>query len=173
MAKTELEKVKDKATKLGIVFKEEDTLESISELIEKSKSKKPKVILKDVNGDDVDEKDYFFPGKDKEGNTIYAPEYFQKYNGLPVTREDMLTVFNKVFNPKDGFLFYKDMNSELYLVIVPIKHATTVGQDQNSIGCDFQKHAISFLNDGSVNLDTLRTKLERIKKSGTLKFEDR
>ena len=137
--------------------------------------KKPKLVLKDVSGNDVDEKDYFWPARDEKTKEIthYAPPYFQKYNGMPVTREDLITVFNKVFDPKDGFLFYKDINSELYLIIIPIKFATTVGADQNSIGCDFQKHAVSFINDGSVNLDTLRMKLERIKKSGTIKFGDR
>ncbi len=179
MAKTELEKVQAEATKLGVVFKEDDTIEFVSELITKkkeeiaAKKKKLKIILKDTSGNDVDEKDYFWPGKNKDGDVIYAPEYFQKYNGDPVTREDMLDVFNKIFNPKDGFLFYKDRNSELYLIIVPLKFAASVGEENNSIGCDFQKHAISFLNEGSVNLDTLKRKLNQIKNHKSIKFGDR
>jgi len=181
MAKTELEKVQAEAVKLGVVFKEDDTAEFISELITKkkeelaaAKKKKPKTILKDVNGDEVDEKNYFWPAIDKETKEVtYAPDYFQKYNGDPVMREDMLAVFNKIFDPKDGFLFYKDRNSELYLIIVPLKFAASVGEENNSIGHDFQKHAISFLNEGSVNIDTLRRKLLQIKNHKSIKLGDR
>lgn len=183
MAKTEAEKALDKAqkeaTKLGIVFEPGSTVEFINELIEKKKAevppkKKSSIILKDVNGNDVDEKNYFWPAKDKDtGEITYAPDYFQKQNGFPVDREDMLTVFNKIFDPKDGFLFYKDRNSELYLVIVPLKYAASIGEENNSIGHDFQKHAISFITEGSVNFDTLKRKLELIRKHRTIKFNDR
>ncbi len=147
--------------------------------VPEAKPKKPAVVLKDVEGNEVDEKNYFWPfkAKDKDGKetgeVTYAPDYFSKYNGDPVTREDMLSVFNKVFSPKDQFLFYKDRNSEIYLVIVPLKFAASVGEEANSIGHDFQKHAISFLNEGSVNLDTLRRKLTQIKNHKSIKFEDR
>lgn len=185
MAKTELEKVQEKATALGIVFKEDDTVEVISELIEKKKEEnKPKkktssVVLKDVNGKDVDEKDYFWPLKVKDkdgketGEVIYAPDSFHKYNGDPVTREDLLAVFNRIFDPKDGFLFYKDRNSELYLVIVPLKLAASVGEENNSIGCDFQRHAVSFLYEGSVNIETLKRKLTQIRNHKSIKGNDR
>lgn len=180
MAKTELEKVQAEAIKLGVIFKEDDSVETISDLITKkkeemgaAKKKRPKTILKDVNGEEVDEKDYFWPAKNKDtGEVTYAPDYFQKYNGDPVTREDMLAVFNKIFSPSEGFLFYKDRNSELYLVIVPLKYAASVGEENNSIGHDFQKHAISFLNEGSVNLDTLRRKLIQIRNHKSIKIRE-
>lgn len=139
-----------------------------------AKVKKSKVVLMDVNGDEVAEKDYFWPAIDKDTKEVtYAPDYFQKQNGDPVNREDMLAVFNKIFDPKDGFLFYKDRNSELYLVIVPLKFSNSVGLENNSIGHDFQKHAISFLNEGSVNLDTLKRKLTQIKAHKSIKTVDR
>lgn len=143
------------------------------------KVKKVGAILRDTLGKEVDEKDYFWPARerDKDGKetgkiTHYAPSYFHKQNGDPVVREDLLEVFNKIFNPKDGFLFYKDRYSEVYLVIVPLKHAGTVGEEFNSIGSDFQKHAISFINEGSVNLETLKRKLTLIRNHKTIKWED-
>ena len=68
-------------------------------------------------------------------------------------------------------MFYKQADKEVYLVIIPIKNATTIGDFNNSFEGDFQKHAISFLNEGSVNLDTLRQKLEKINKF--VKYTDR
>jgi hypothetical protein len=50
----------------------------------------------------------------------------------------------------------------VYLVIIPLKHATAVGADQESLDGEFQKHSISFLQEGSVNPDTLRMKLARV-----------
>ena len=122
-----------------------------------------KTILKNTSGKEVPEADYFFGGK--------APSSFDKYCGKPVDREDLVAVFNKVFKPEDNFLFYKEVDKEVYLIIVPIKYSTTVGVEQNSLDGDFQKHAISFINEGSVNLDTLKQKLSRIPKF--CKFSDR
>jgi hypothetical protein len=122
-----------------------------------------KTIFKTPSGKEVSEADYFFGGK--------APISFEKYCGKPVEREDLVAIFNKVFNPKDNFLFYKEVDKEVYLIIVPIKYSTTIGEEQNSLAGDFQKHAISFLNEGSVNLETLRMKLDRIPKF--CKFTDR
>ena len=93
------------------------------------------------------------------------PPYFEEVCGRPVDREDMITVFNKIFNPKHGILFYKTRDKEVYIIIVPIKHSSIVGPEHNSIDGEFQKHAISFINEGSVNLDTLRNKLERVAKT--------
>ena len=86
-------------------------------------------------------------------------------------REDLVSVFNKVFKPEDNILFYKQEDKEVYLVIIPIKFSTTIGEFNNSIAGDFQKHAISFLNEGSVNVDSLKAKLERIQKF--VKYTDR
>jgi len=127
--------------------------------------KKPvkKIVIKSASGKEVPAGDYFFGGVVSSG--------FEGTCGKPVDREDLLTVFNKVFNPEYNFLFYKAVDKEVYLVIPPIKHSTTIGDFNNSIEGDFQKHAISFINEGSVNLDTLKMKLSRIPKF--CKFDDR
>jgi len=121
------------------------------------------VILINTSGREVPQEDYFFKGT--------VPPGFLGTCGRPVDREDLLGVFNKVFKPTDNFLFYKPIDKEVYIVISPIKYATTIGEPQNSLEGDFQKHAISFINEGSVNLDTLRIKLDRILKF--CKFGDR
>src|SRR5690606_21932614 len=93
------------------------------------------------------------------------PPFFEEVCGRPVDREDMLNVFNKVFKTKAGILFYKCRDKEVYIIIVPIKHSSIIGAEHNSIDGEFQKHAISFISEGSVNLDTLRGKLERVAKT--------
>ena len=124
---------------------------------------KKEIILKDTLGKDVKEEDYFFGGK--------APASFEGTCGKPVDREDLIVVFNKVFKPEDKILFYKQTDKEVYIIIPPIKYSTTIGDFNNSIEGDFQKHAISFINEGSVNVDSLKMKLERIPKF--FKFTDR
>lgn len=74
----------------------------------------------------------------------------------------MIEVFNKIFNVKDDILFYKTHDKEVYLVIVPIKNSTVIDESNESMPGDFQKHAISFIQEGSVNLETLKMKLRRI-----------
>lgn len=122
----------------------------------KEPAKEKVSILKNTAGKSVPEKDYFFGA--------VVPSGFESTCGKPVDREDLIAVFDKVFKLEDNILFYKQLDKEVYLIIVPMKYATTVGESQNSINGEFQKHAISFLNEGSVNLDSLRMKLERIKK---------
>ena len=121
------------------------------------------LVLRNTLGKEVPEADYFFGGK--------APASFEKYCGKPVEREDLVAVFNKVFDTRDNFLFYKEVDKEVYLIIPPLKNSTTVGEENNSLEGDFQKHAISFINEGSVNLDTLKMKLSKIPKF--CKFTDR
>ena len=121
------------------------------------------IILKNTSGKDVEIKDYFFDAT--------VPPGFEATCGKPVDREDLLDVFNKVFKPTDNILFYRQTDKEVYLIIVPIKYSTTISVENNSFPGDFQKHAISFLNEGSVNLDSLRTKLERI--NTFVKYTDR
>ncbi len=133
---------------------------------EDAKKKKVKVILKNTLGEEVPQSDYFF-SKDGEDT---APAYFADVCGYPVDREEMLTVFNKIFKPKDGILFYKTKEKEVYIVIVPLKYSSVVGASHNSIDGDFQKHAISFITEGSVNLDTLRNKLVRV--ASTIKIAE-
>jgi hypothetical protein len=132
----------------------EDIKKEEKVVVEKKEKVVKKIVLKNSLGKDVKEEDYFFGGS--------APTSFEGTCGKPVDREDLLDVFNKVFKPEDSFLFYKSRDKEVYLVIVPIKYSTTIGEFNNSLEGDFQKHAISFLNEGSVNLDTLKLKLKRI-----------
>lgn len=126
-------------------------------------AEKTKSILRNTSGKEVPEADYFYKG--------IIPAGFLGSCGKPVDREDLVGVFNKVFKPEDNILFYKQPDKEVYLIIIPIKFATTVGESNNSLDGDFQKHAISFLNEGSVNLDTLKTKLTKISKF--VKYTDR
>ena len=125
---------------------------------EDEKKKKIKIVIKNTLGEDVPQSDYFYSA---DGSDT-APLYFHDVCGYPVDREELLAVFNKVFKPKDGILFYKSKDKEVYLVIVPIKHSSIVGPAHNSVIGDFQKHAISFISEGSVNIDTLRTRLTKV-----------
>jgi hypothetical protein len=131
--------------------------------VKKPKAVKSKTVLKNTKGKEVPISDYFFKGVLSSG--------FEGTCGNPVEREDLLDVFNKVFKPEDNILFYKQADKEVYIIIVPLKYSVSVGENNDSLEGDFQKHAISFLNEGSVNLDTLRQKLERIIKF--VKYTDR
>lgn len=127
---------------------------------ETPKVAKKTVILKNVAGEDVKDGDYFFStGGAGKGE---APATFNQVCGLPVNREDLIEIFNKTFDPRDNFLFYKTTNKEVYVVIVPLRFSTSVGSHNESVDGDFQKHAISFVSEGSVNADTLKMKLKRI-----------
>ncbi len=136
------------------------------EKAELAKRKKVKIVLKNTLGEEVPQSEYFF-STDGEDT---APSYFPDVCGYPVDREELLTVFNKVFKPKDGILFYKAKDKEVYLIIVPLKHSSVVGASHNSVDGDFQKHAISFITEGSVNTDTLRMKLTRV--ASTIKIAE-
>jgi hypothetical protein len=115
---------------------------------------KKSIVLKNSSGEVVEEEDYFFGGT--------ATESFNKDCGMPVDREDLLEVFHKIFSPEDNFLFYKATNKEVYLVIVPLKYSSSVSKENGSFPGTFQAHAMSFINEGSVNMDTLKTKLKKI-----------
>jgi hypothetical protein len=129
--------------------------------VEKKKNKE--VVLKNVKGEKMDEADYFYGGK--------AFPTFNQDCGFPVEREDLLEAFNKIFDPKDDILFYKAADKEVYLIIIPLKMSSSVSESNESLTGDFQKHAISFLQEGSVNLETLKMKLKRI--IPFVKFADR
>ena len=145
----------------------EDAARKELEDIKKGKDKKDKVVytaeLKTPLGKVVKNEDYFFKG--------VVPAGFDMTCGKPVDREDLISLFYKVFKEKDDILFYRQLDKEVYLVIIPLKYATEVGSSEDSIEGDFQKHAISFLTEGSVNLDTMKIKLERIK--SFVKYDDR
>src|SRR5690606_14570897 len=97
--------------------------------------------------------------------------FFNKICGMPVDREELIEVFNQFFPKKKGFLFYKQRNAEVYLVIVPLKYATTISKANESRPGDFQRHAMSFINEGSVNIDSLKIKLGRIAKHTSISTE--
>jgi len=184
---------KNKAEKLGIVLEEGATELQIDELIDakqsfieqqkkeeaikakeveeaKDKAKKNTFVLKDVDGDDVDQADYFFARTEEEvidkvthkATTKTAPPYFNVICGLPVDREELIEAFKLHFPPRKGFLFYKLKDKEVYLVIIPLKYATTISKSNESRPGDFQRHALSFIGEGSVNIDSLKLKLKRI-----------
>jgi hypothetical protein len=129
--------------------------------------KKKVLIIKNSLGEEISPKDYFYSSKGLDA----APTWFEKVCGTPVDREDMLAVFHKIFKPSDGFLFYKAPNKEVYVIIVPLKYSDIVGLEHDSVEGDFQRHAISFISEGSVNIDTLRIKLQKVR--GTIKTVDR
>lgn len=183
-AKTEEQKKIDarlknetKAVELNIVFtpatSDEDLEAAIKNQLEINKKKQPevekkKIILKNVSGKDIDPTDYFYSKKKGEDT---SPDTFNKVSGYPVEREEMLEVFNRIFKPEKGLLFYKQYDKEVYVIIVPLKYATSVGAHNDSIDGDHQRHAISFIGEGSVNMDTLRQKLTKV--AATIDLSDK
>ena len=133
------------------------------EIIEAAKVAKNQVEIYNLFGKEMKKADYFYKG--------VVPTGFRGTCGKPVDREELIEVFHKVFKPNDNVLFYKQTDKEVYLVIIPIKYSTEIGDFNDSLNGDFQKHAISFLSEGSVNIDTMRQKLERINKF--VKYSDR
>lgn len=128
------------------------------------------LILQDTDGKDMNPEDYFFmDGTEAEAERIkktgtIAPPYFNDVCGKPVDREDLVEVMNEVFNPKDHFLFYRCIEKEVYIVIFPLKFSE-VSKETGALSGDCQKHAVSFVMEGSANVDTLRLKLQRIAKT--------
>ncbi len=200
-----------KAKKMGIVFeadyvpKDEAELDTLIEekqgLIDQQKAEgkiakqnekkaaeaalKDKVILKDVDGDDVDQADYFFPRTEKEvinkgqsTEKTFEPTdqtaslLFNKMCGMPVDRDELIDVFVQFFPRKKGFLFYKKRDTEVYLIIVPLKYAKTISASNESQPGDFQRHALSFISEGSVNIDSLKLKLERVSRHSSISTEE-
>jgi len=130
--------------------------EAETKRLEDAEKAKNEVKLYNLFGKEVPIEKYFFKGT--------VPAGFIGTCGKPVDREDLIELFHKVFKPKDNILFYRQLDKEVYIVIIPIKYSTEIGDFNDSLDGDFQKHAISFLSEGSVNLDTMRQKLERIQK---------
>lgn len=123
------------------------------------KKAKKNLVLKNVSDKEMNPDDYFYSETEEKAK---IPESFNDVCGMPVMREDLVEVFNEVFNPKDNILFYKPLDKEVYIIIIPLKYSTSVGKTHESVNGDFQKHAISFIGEGSVNIDTMRSKLKRI-----------
>ncbi len=118
-------------------------------------------ILKNLQGEEMDPKDYFFT---QEGKEVVVPTFFNRVVGRPVDREDLIEEFNKAFKPSDNFLFYKKRTSEIYLVIVPLKFSSLTA-DNDSKPNDYQVHSMSFINEGSVQPAMLKSKLALIVKN--------
>jgi len=111
-------------------------------------------------GNNVPDENYVF--SQEPGELASAPDFFVKQIGTPVQDEELVDAFHKVFSPKDEFLFYKQSRKEIYSVVVPVKFATELGSKEDSISGDCQVHAMSFIAEGSVTLDSLSTKLTKI-----------
>lgn len=160
--------------------KKEEKIRKDAEKKAAEEALKNQLILKDVDGADVDQADYFFPRFEEEklpsgkilkpGNQT-APEYFNKICGTPVDDPDLVETFLQFFPRRKGFLFYKQRGKEVYLIIVPLKYATTISKSNESRPGDFQRHALSFISEGSVNVDSLKLKLGRIAKHTSISSE--
>ena len=151
-----VEELKAKAEAKKVADAKKAEAKKIADAEAKKDAEVKKVVLINALGKEVPCEDYFYKG--------IVPPGFEGTCGKAVDREDLLDLFHKVFKPSDNILFYRQLDKEVYIVIIPIKYSTSIGDFNDSIDGDFQKHAISFLSEGSVNLDTMRKKLERINK---------
>jgi hypothetical protein len=134
-------------------------LEADKKKAEAAEKAKPAFVLKNTAGKEVKDSDYFY-ATTPAGYTPTAN--MKNVIGTPVTREDLVEMFDQIFDPKHGILFYKKLDTEVYIVIVPLKYSTSVGRTHESVDGDFQKHAISVIAEGSVNMDSFKMKLKRI-----------
>lgn len=171
---TQLDEMIDAKLKLRDQEREEARIRELEQQKADDFALKHKIILKDTDGFDVDQQDYFFPRTEKEviktptGEIVLeptdqtAPIYFNKITGVPVDREELIDVFHRHFPRKKGFLFYKARDKELYQIIVPLKYAKTISRANESRPGDFQRHALSFIQEGSVNVDSLDQKLKMV-----------
>lgn len=181
----QLDEMIDAKLKIADQEKEETKIRLAAEKKAKDFAMKNDLILKDVDGADVDQEDYFFPRTEDEitydnqgkevsrikASTETAPVYFNKVIGMPVDREELIEVFIRNFPRSKGFLFYKRRESEVYIIIVPLKYAKTISRANESRPGDFQKHALSFVTEGSVNVDSLDMKLKGVAKNNTISTE--
>lgn len=161
--------------------KEEARIHRLNEKKAAEEALKNTVVLKDVDGDDVDQSEYFFPRFEEEKvservtlkpTDQTAPTYFNKTCGYPVDRDELIETFLQFFPRKKGFLFYKMRDKEVYLIIVPLKYAKTISRSNESRPGDFQRHAMSFIGEGSVNVDSLKLKLNRIAQHTSISTEE-
>lgn len=138
-----------------------ETTNKAEKEVKKEEITQSNVVLFTTTGEEADLKKYFYQ---PEGEELNIPPFIKKVVGVPVNREDLIEVFHEIFKPEDEFLFYKSIDSEVYLVIPTLEYAD-IGAKFGSVNGDFQRHAISFINEGSVNLETLRQRLQMIAKS--------
>lgn len=182
---SQLDEMIEAKLKIADQEKEEKKIKNAAEAKAAEFAKKHVLVLKDVDGADIDQEDYFFARTedevtyDQRGNEMSrlkptketAPIYFNASNGYPVDREELIEVFIRHFPRSKGFLFYKKRDSEVYLIIVPLKYARTISKANESRPGDFQRHALSFIGEGSVNLDSLDLKLKRVAANNTISTE--
>lgn len=176
---TELDKLIEAKQEIAGQQKEEERIRKQNEKQAADDAKKTQVILQDIDGDDVEQAEYFWPRLEKEkvGDKEFpvtdqtAPSYFNKICGFPVDHDELKEVFLQYFPRAKGFLFYKARDREVYLVIVPLKYATTISRSNESRPGDFQRHAISFIQEGSVNVESLKLKLARVAKHSSISTE--
>ena len=69
----------------------DETKIEVVKKVKKTEEKKV-LVLRNTQGVEVDIKDYFYNG--------IVPPGFEGYCGRAVDREDLLAVFNKIFNPR-------------------------------------------------------------------------
>lgn len=180
----ELDELIDQKNTFLAQQKEEERIAKANAKKAEDEAKKSTVILKDVDGDDVDQEEYFFTRTEKEvifektpqektllPTTQTAPIAFNKMIGMPVDREELISVFLQFFPRSKGFLFYKARDKEVYIIIVPLKYAKTINKANESRPGDFQRHALSFISEGSVNVESLKLKLERVARHSTISTE--
>ena len=131
-----------------------------------SVKKEKELKIYDTSGNEMDPVDYFFT---PEGEETIVPPYFTQMCGDPVDREDLVKEFDKVFDGEHKFLFYKVRNKEIYVIIVPLK-LSIINHEEDALSGEFQKHAISFIYEGGVNMDSFKRKIKQVRKSAhTLK----
>ena len=182
---SELDDLIEAKTNLASQEKEEKRIRKDQEKKAADEALKTTVVLKDVDGDDVDQSEYFYPRledttiRNAAGKEIIlkatdqtAPAYFNKWCGYPVDREELIEAFLQFFPRRKGFLFYKMRDKEVYLVLVPLKYARTISKSNESRPGDIQRHAMSFIGEGSVNVDSLKLKLQRIAKHSSISTEE-
>lgn len=121
--------------------------------------------IRNTLGEEVDLSKYFIPNHE---NISVAPNYFNRSHGYPISQnefgfEEMIEVFNKVFDVKDGFLLFKQRTKEVYSVLVPLRYAKELNEAEEANAFDYQIHAISFIKEGGFNIQTFENKLKSIK----------
>lgn len=147
----EMDKVKSLPKTLRQIAKSDGTISTI-EVVPQD--------IRNTRGEEVDPADYFYASPGKEA---FAPSYFNRACGFPVTYDEWNKIFDSIFDPEDQFVFLKSQNKEVYSVLVPLVF-TEIGEQNDNVDCDFQVHAISFISDGSVSSDRLKLKLKEIAK---------
>jgi len=158
MAKADT-KAKEAVVSEEVVVK--DTVTVVTAGLNKNEIKIVDPKIKTTDGKDVDIKDYFYA---PEGQTPIAPPFFKDTCGKVVDRDDLVEVFEKIFSPEDGFIFLKDQYKEVYGVLVPLRY-TKIGTEEDALLGDFKYHAVSFVLDGSVNVEKLKSFLKKISTS--------